>query len=132
VTTRPPEAYVHGLNGSVVVLPGRIAAYLEHHAGLNEFRLRARGQDPELDAALVALHLVALQWRNSAVGTAEDVRPEPAAAWHSTTEAAARAGVTSRAIRRGIAEKRITATRVGRSWRIARTDLAHYQASRAN
>jgi len=114
----------------VVVLPGRIAAYLDHHAGLNEFRLRARGQDPELDAALIALHLVALQWRTSAVGTAEDVRPEPAAAWLSTTEAAARVGVTSRAIRRAIAEKRLAATRVGRSWRISRTDLEHYRANR--
>jgi excisionase family DNA binding protein len=127
---RPPGHYLHGQDGMVVVLPGRIAALLEQHAGLNRFRIEIRGRDPELDAVLLDLRLAALAWRTSATGTKEDVRPEPAASWLSTTEAAARVGVTSRAIRRAIAEQRITATRVGRSWRIARTDHEHYRANR--
>jgi excisionase family DNA binding protein len=127
---RPPGSYVHGQDGLVVVLPGRIAALLDERAGLNRFRIAVRGSDQQLDAVLLALHVAALGWRTSATGTPDEVRAEPAASWLSTTEAAARVGVTSRAIRRAIAEKRIAATRIGRSWRIARTDLEHYRANR--
>ncbi|RII94557.1 helix-turn-helix domain-containing protein [Clavibacter californiensis] len=129
---RPPGSYVHGQGGPIVVLPGRVAAYLERYAGLDDFRKRIRGHDAEVYAVLYDLHRAALVWRESATGTPHEVRPEPAAEWFTTAEAAARVGITDRGIRRAIAEKRLAARLVGRSWRISRTDLAHFRASRAH
>lgn len=131
---RPPEAYVHGVGAPVVVVPGRVCAWLERHARLNEVRIENRGVDAEVDAVLVALRLAALSWRTSATGTPVAAKPEATAdlnQWLSTTQAADILYITDRAVRLAISEKRLPATQVNGRYRIAREDIKHFAAAKA-
>lgn len=129
---RPPEAFVHG-GGEVVVVPARVASWLLRHAALDRIRAEVRGADPEVDAVLVALRVAGLYWRASATGSV--VAPEPEAGalsqWLSTTQAADRLGITDRAVRLAISERRLPAEQVAGRWRITREDVEHYRAARA-
>lgn len=115
-----------------VIVGARVADYLTRHAGLGQYRVTHRGEDAEIDAALLAIAVVGKAWRGSVVGTSDENLPEPAArsSWVSTAEAAARLGVTGRAVCKAIAEDRLKATKSGRTWRIHRADLEHFRASR--
>lgn len=131
---RPPEAYVHGVAAPIVILPARVAAWLERHAGLNDLRVRARGNDPEVDSVLQAMHRASLHWRTAATGS--NRAPEPEAPtelnqWFSTTQAADRLGITDRAVRLAIAEHRLPATNLNGRWRITPEDIAHFKAAKA-
>jgi excisionase family DNA binding protein len=122
-----------GLDGPAVLVPARIAAILERHADLTALRVRTRGVDPEASAVLEALRTSAMSWRGSATGTTDDTEAEPASEssqWVGTGKAAELAGVTSRAIRKAIAETRLPATEVGGRYRISREDIEHYKATR--
>lgn len=132
---RPPAAYVHG-DGSVVVVPARVAAWLQRHAGLRSLRTECRGVDREVDAVLVALAVAAAAWsgqfNGSGSGTVHAGQPEPAPVSTLTTaQAATLLGCTDRAVRKAIAAGRLHAVDDGGRWRIAREDLEHYRAGRA-
>ncbi|OZF00559.1 helix-turn-helix domain-containing protein [Rhodococcoides fascians] len=129
---RTHEDYLHGLAGVEVTIPGRIAALIDTRCNLAELRISLRGQDPEVDAVLMAIRLAALHWRTSATGSADAPTPEaePLSEWVSTAEAANILYCTDRAVRLAINEKRLNATRVGRSYRITREDLEHFKAAR--
>ncbi|MEV7264187.1 helix-turn-helix domain-containing protein [Micromonospora aurantiaca] len=134
---RPPESYVHGLNGPTVVVPARVAAWLERHAGLRSLRTTHRGADPEVDSVLVALAVAAAAWRertgvSTDQGTDQAQQAEPGPCCDlSTTEAADRLGMTDRGVRKAIAGGRLTAHRDGDRWRVSLEDLEHYRAGRA-
>lgn len=131
---RPPQAYVHGVGGPVVIIPARVCAWLERHARLNEVRIQERGSDAEVDAVLVALRLAALTWRTTATGTPVAAKPEAATdlnQWMSTTQAAERLSITDRAVRLAIQEQRLHATNVAGRWRISREDIQHFAAAKA-
>lgn len=119
-------------DGSVIV-PPRIAAWLERHAGVTaDRRIRLRGVDPEAYEVLAALHLAALDYTSGSDRGTKVVYPERPTAksdlWLTTKEAAEQAGVTDRCIRKWIAEGRLPATRHGDHWLIDRNAL---QVSRA-
>lgn len=126
-----PERYL--VPDTSVVVPARIAALIYRRTSLGDVRISLRGVDPEVDAVLMALHIAALKWRGSATGSEAAPAPEPAASsdWLTTTEAAGLAGVTDRALRKAIADRRLTSTRIGGRHRITREDLEHYRAARA-
>lgn len=130
---RPPESYIHGVAAPIVILPARVAAWLERHAGLNDLRIRSRGADPEVDSVLQALHRASLYWRTSATGSSHAPEPEVVAQskYWSTGEAAERLGITDRAVRLAIAEKRLPATSLNGRWRITPEDIAHFKAAKA-
>jgi excisionase family DNA binding protein len=100
------------------------------YAGLDQYRREHRGEDPEVDQTLIALTVIALQWRNSATGTSKAPTPELDAQleWLSTTQAAEALTMTDRAIRKAIREKRLNAVHVGRAYRISREQLAHFKS----
>jgi len=127
---RPPEHLVHGLEGPVVIVSGRVAAWLNRHAGLNEYRIDHRGEDPDVDSTLNALRIAELKWREAVTGTKEAAPPEPQREWMSTTQAATQTRIGERAIRKAIDAGRLKAISVNGRWRIRREDLAHYQANR--
>ncbi|WP_432542319.1 helix-turn-helix domain-containing protein [Kineococcus sp. SYSU DK002] len=133
MTYRPPEAYVHGVGAPAVIVPGRVAAWLEQHAGLQRIRIDVRGADPEVDAVLAALRLAALTWRGTACGTTQGNTEEqaPLSADMSTSTAAARLGITERGVRLAITRGRLTAHQVDGRWHITPENLAHYLAARA-
>lgn len=124
-----------GTQGPGVVLDARMCAWLEQYAGLTRLRVRVRGTDPALSQQLEEIRLAALHWRGSATGTTRATEAEPAARseqWLSTGEAAELLGVTARAVRKAIAEGRLSATTLSnRHRRISREDLEHYRAARA-
>jgi hypothetical protein len=100
---RGAKAFVHG-GGSVVVVPARVAAWLDNH-GLSGLRVNAREADPEVDAILAALHLASLSWRTSVsaepasevAGTRAEAAPR--LTWMNSNQAADRLGITSRGVR---------------------------------
>lgn len=130
---RSPESYIHGVTAPIVIIPARVATWLERYAGLNDLRIRARGNDPEVDSVLQALHRAALHWRTSVTGTSQAPAPEEPteSKWMSTTQAADRLGITDRAVRLAIAQKRLHATSLNGRWRITPEDIAHFAAAKA-
>ncbi|GGR78530.1 hypothetical protein GCM10010169_23380 [Micromonospora fulviviridis] len=134
---RPPAAYVHGLDGPAVVVPARVAAWLERVADLREIRTHHRGADPEVDAVLVALGVAAAAWRQQAGISSDhgtDQRKQPETEPGSpltTTQAADLLNITDRGVRAAIAAQRLNAQRVGDQWLIDREDLEHFRAGRA-
>jgi excisionase family DNA binding protein len=123
---------VVGADGPVVMLSARVCAYLNRYAGLEEFRREHRGADAEVDAALVAIRVLELQFRNSATGTKEAAKPELDASskWLSTSETGNRLGITDRGVRTAIADGRLQAENVAGRWRINLEQLAHFKANR--
>lgn len=112
-------------DGSVIV-PPRIAAWIEKHAGVtSEWCIALRDTDAPAYAVLAALHLSALQHR-SGIGTklvgVQSGRQE-SKTWLTTVEAADALGVTDRAVRKRIATGRIPAARIGGRWLIRRNHL---------
>lgn len=124
--------YLLGTDGPSVIITPRIAAWLDTKAKLNAMRIKVRGLDPDLDAALIALRIAAVSWRTSATGIEHAPEPEerPGLEWLGTTEAAGHLGMTDRGIRTAIAEQRLPATQVAGRWRINREDLEHFRATR--
>lgn len=133
---RPPvrsaRELVVGVNGPEVVISGRTAAFLLRYAHLDKYHLEHRGEDAEIDQALIALKVVALEWRNTATGTKNAAKPELDAQseWLSTKQVADALAMTDRAIRKAIRENRLQATTIGRAYRINREQLAHFKARR--
>jgi excisionase family DNA binding protein len=130
---RPAEHYVHGIGAPAVVVPGRVAAWLERHADLTRLRIERRGQDPEVDAVLTALRLAAAAWRSSATGTDSRNQPElaPSSPQVTTRDAADLLDMTPRGVVKAIAEGRLPAEQINGRWQITREDLEHFRASRA-
>lgn len=129
-----PTSYVIGANGPAVMVPARVAAWLDVHAKLSSLRVRTRGSDSEVDAVLVALRVAALEWRTSATGS--EVEPEPevrreSSQWLSTGQAAGLLGMSARGVRLAISEGRLEAQQVAGRYRISRANVEHYRAARA-
>ncbi|WP_193046815.1 excisionase family DNA-binding protein [Mycolicibacterium baixiangningiae] len=122
----------------MAVIDGRICGLLNQLLKLDRVRAEIRGQDPQLDQALLAIKLAGAAYMNSsATGKRQAPQPEPATHCDqqddntiSTTSAATLLGVTDRAIRRAITDKRLPATKLDGRYRIGRTELAHYRDTR--
>lgn len=133
VSVRPPASFVLG---DRAVISGRAAAWLTSRAGLAELRARVRGDDPEVDEALLSLAVAGAAWRASLIGTVPAVMGEPAAGLNrgsfTTREVAARTGMSVRGVRAAIESGRLPAEldSSGR-WVITREAFEHWQAARA-
>ncbi len=129
---RDPKHYVHGIDGAVVIVPGRVAAWLTQQLGLDRLRSEVRGMDAEVDHVLIGLAVAASDWRASAYGTSPRNTPElaPKSSWLTTTEVADLLDMTDRAIRLACQSGRLPAERVGDRWQISREQFEHYRAAR--
>ncbi|KTR11068.1 helix-turn-helix domain-containing protein [Curtobacterium citreum] len=139
---RPAEHYVHA---DFVVVPGRVIAYLERAARLDDFRIQHRGQDPQVDEVLRAMHIAALRWRTAVTAAAAPApssvdttahttpaQPDGESSYGLTTgQAAARLGVGAEAVRKAIREGRLPAEQHDGRWRITPEVIEHYRAARA-
>ena len=128
---------MHGWDGPVIVVSPRVAAWLVVHTDLAPHRIAERGNDPEVDAVLLAITRVGNAWRTSATsapsGSQKAPEPEvaPLSKVMSSSEAAEVLGVTDRAVRLACEAGRLPATRTARRWQITRTDLDTYRRDRA-
>lgn len=131
MVNRTPEHYLHA-DRMVVIMPARVAAVLNRHAKLDEFRLSHRGTDPEVDAVLIAMRIAGLNWRNSVTGTPVAAKPEldPQLNWLSTTQVAAITGITDRGVRAAIKRGDLKAECPDGRYRISREELAHWRTIR--
>ncbi len=128
---RPPETFVHG-DGRVALVPWRVASVLVRQAGLEQYHRAHRGDDPEVDAVIVALKVAGLNWLAS-VGVSEPRKPAQAmrlSSWLSSTEVADQLGIGSPAVRLACREGRLPAQLVDGRWRISREDFEHWRAAR--
>ena len=135
---RPAEHFVHGEGRNrIVVVDGRVCAWL-NKLSLDNLRGQIRGQNAQLDQALLAIRLAGIAYDESAsVGTVSAPREEPVSQSKSqlndtlgTTEAANLLHMTRRAVSKECKQKRLPATLVGGRYRITRDDLAIYMAQR--
>lgn len=134
---RPPEAFIHGVDGPVVVVPGRVASVLLRTTTLGRYAAERRSDDPEVDAVLVALRVAAMAWRAQAGGSGSGpslsvIDGGGASSGQLTTaQAAQRLGIAERSVRRAIQAGRLPATLLGSRWVLDPEDVEHYRARRA-
>lgn len=134
---RPPGAYLHGTDGPVAIVSGRTAAWLLSVADVARLRAAHRGENPEVDAQLVALTVAANVWRTSTSATSpmggsavdEVEEAERPLESMSTSEAAGLLGRTPRGVRLACQSGRLPAVLVDGHYRITRTDLTHYRTT---
>jgi excisionase family DNA binding protein len=135
---RPAEHLVHGLDGPVALVDGRVCAMLNKLLGLDGIRAQVRGQDPQLDHTLLAIRIAAVAYtQSSSAGTVSAPREEPVSQSTSqlndtlgTTEAASLLHMSRRAVSNECKQKRLPATLIGGRYRIHRDDLAAFMADR--
>lgn len=123
--TADPARYLHGdRRHRLVLVPQPAARWLYFKAGLRD---RGEIDDPEVEAAIVALALAALEAPGSDPGSDQARMSEPAQQLTlSTSTAADRLRVSARAIVKAINQRRLPATMVGGRWRIDPHDLDQY------
>src|SRR5687768_15452256 len=129
------------VDGPAAVVPARVAAWLERRFDLDRVRIEMRGQDPQLDGVLNALHAVACQWDPAgaaSVSTSADGSPvaplaevPPASTSMGTPEVAQLADVTTRAVRLAASQGRLRGRRVGGQWVFDMEDVAFWVTSRS-
>lgn len=127
MTPGDPGKYLHGERGHRIVLVPQSAARWLYQRG----KLRDRGEidDPEIEAAIVALALAALDGADRG----HEPAPTPDIAIESTQQlntrtAAHRLGLTPRAIVHAINGRRLNATKDSEGrWRITQHDLDAYR-----
>jgi excisionase family DNA binding protein len=132
---RPAEHHIHGLDGPVVVIDAAVCAILNRLLGLDKLRTELRGQNPQLDQALLAIRLAGIahtETSSTGNGVAPQPEPKPPSSQQlndtvSTTTAATLLTITDRAVRQAITEKRLPATKIEGRWRITRQDLHTYR-----
>lgn len=129
---RDPKHYVHGIDGPIAIISGRVAAWLHQQLQLDALRKDVRGIDSEVDHVLIALSVAASAWRASVLGTGPRNLPEPKprSTWLTTTEVADLLNLTDRAVRSACQSGRLSAQRIGDRWQISREDFEHYRAAR--
>lgn len=139
---RPPGAYVHGLDGPCVVIPGWVADWLLRQTNLDRRRVELRGTDRAVDDVLVAVRECALRWRDagSAAGAVDgtsldgDAEPTSGLAMSgqlSTGQVAAALGMTARAVRKAITEGRLPAQNADGRWLIDQNAVDEFRRHRA-
>src|SRR3954451_24958148 len=117
---RPPEHHVHGLWEPVVIVPARVAQWLDRVVGLDALRQRAIG-DPHVGTVLAALALATADAGSRGTDNRKSAEPRPLLVSMTTTQAATVLGLSDRAVRKAIAENRLLATKnAAGSWRITR------------
>jgi excisionase family DNA binding protein len=133
---RPAEHLVYGLDGPGVFVDGTVCALLNKILGLDKIRAQVRGQNALLDQTLVAIRLAGIASYKVPVAepnSAPQPEPVPQSKQHhedtiGTTAAAAILGISDRAVRKAITEKRLPATCLDGRYRITRQDLRTYMA----
>lgn len=114
----------------VVVSPA-VCLFLEREFDFNRLRGRIRGDDPDIDTTLRAIHQVAMAYLGRVDANPHATATRPAVHWFTPAEAAARLGVEPDTVRRGIREHRLPAEKHQGRWRIPTAAIDAYRRSSA-
>lgn len=112
-----------------VVIPPAVCVLLEREFDFNRLRGSIRGEDPDVDATLRAIHQVAMTYLGRVDATPPATETRPAVHWFTPAEAAARLGVKPDTVRLGIREHRLPAEKRHGRWRIPTAALDAYRRS---
>lgn len=129
---RSAESLVFGLDSDATVLvSARVAAVLMVRAGLHKYERTHRGDDWDVDQALIALRSAACSYLNRMSANGHQVAPitvTQARSAMTTAEAADRLDCSERTVRRMIQSRQLSAQRIGRQWLIDPGDVDRYAA----
>lgn len=115
----------HITNDGSVIIPPRIARWLEQNCGMTaDRRIRLRHNDPDAYVTLAALHLAALRSDSGTKDALAQSVSTHSNMWMSTSEAAEALGVTDRCIRKRCQSGRLDAAKAGSRWLVNRNSLA--------
>ena len=132
------------ISGPGAFVPASVCALLEHELDVTRLRVAMRGRNPEVDAALMAMHQAALIWRErvasnrggSAIDAASEVagrsecdRNRADTAW-TARQVADRVGVSSRAVRLAASDGRLIGRHTDAGWQFSPDDVAAWAATR--
>ncbi len=115
------------IHGPGVFVPARIAAGLERALRLDEYRMRVRGADRQLDEVLLAVHVCALQW--SVERRSVDDQRTLSDRW-TTEEVAARVGITRHAVAAAAKAGRLVGERIDGRWTFEPDMVAIWRSNR--
>ena len=114
-------------------MPPQIAHYLESKAKVTpDIRARLRDTDFEAHQVLTALHVVALRYGRSDLGTNHPVGHrdrKQSGAWLTAKQAATELHVTDRCIQKWCSTGRLPAIKPGANWLINRNDVDIFKLS---
>jgi excisionase family DNA binding protein len=136
---RTAEAFIHGVDGPVVVLDGMVCAGLDSMLRLDKVGRQVRKQSEQLFQVILAIRLAGIKYaESSSSGTVSAPQPEPVSQLKnqpnsdtvSSTTAATILGITSRAVTKAITENRLPARKSDGRYRITRQALTAYKANR--
>jgi excisionase family DNA binding protein len=116
-----------------VMVPPRIAAFIESRTNVKALRVKLRGVDPEATAVLEDLRAAALSWRGCPQTTTgvDSARKPPARSSRLTTgQAADLAKVSRQAIGKAIRTGHLTAIKIDGRYQIERRDLDQWRSTR--
>lgn len=126
---KAPDAYLHGDDGPVVIVPAHVAAYLKRRIPLDQLRIDARSmRDEEVYYVLSSLHRAALAYAPSSSRSAA-APSQTREATASTTQAAGILGLTPRGVRDACERGRLEAELIDGRWRINRASIKRYSSS---
>jgi len=126
------RAWADYLHGPGVFVPCSVAAWLNDRYRLDLVRAQVRGTDPDVDAVLMAITQAAKAWRLTDYGSIPGPLSEPARQLVSTGKAADILGISGRAVRAAIINRKLPAQRVDGRWQIERHDIDNYRTARLN
>ena len=125
---KSPLGYLHGVEGPVVIVPARVAAYLKRRIPLDQLRIDARSlNDEEIYYVLSSLHRAALAYDPTPAVTSEVAPTREPGSTLNTTEAASLLHLTARGVRDACEKGRLEAHQDQGRWRITRSAIQRYR-----
>lgn len=130
VTAKAPDAYLHGDEGPVVIVPAHVASYLRRRIPLDRLRGDARDmRDPEAYYVLNALYRAALAYESPTDTPVPATQPSPVPQERllSSSQAGALLHLTARGVRDACEKGRLEAQQVDGRWQITRAAVRRYR-----
>lgn len=130
MVAKAPDAYLHGGEGPIVIVPAHVASYLRRRIPLDRLRIDARNmQDPEAYHVLNSLHRAALTYESTPDTRADATPMQPAQQEPllSSSQAGALLHLTARGVRDACEKGRLEAQQVDGRWQITRAAVRRYR-----